>query len=51
MSDHTEQEFLGGAIKGVVPQGWTDARSVSRVCVGVDRNLVALQLTPMSPPK
>jgi hypothetical protein len=28
MSQVTEQEFFGGAIKGVVPRGWIDSRSV-----------------------
>lgn len=46
MSDHTPQEFFGGAIEGIVPQGWTDARSVSKVSVEVDCSLVALRLTP-----
>lgn len=26
MAQFTEQDFFGGAIRGVVPQGWIDAR-------------------------
>lgn len=28
MSQFTEQDFFGGAIRGVVPQGWIDSRLV-----------------------
>jgi hypothetical protein len=28
MSQFTEQEFFGGTIRGVVPQGWIDSRLV-----------------------
>ncbi|KAJ5770068.1 uncharacterized protein N7511_002119 [Penicillium nucicola] len=31
MSQFTEQEFFGGAIKGVVPQGWIDSSTLREV--------------------